>query len=269
VGNHQVRLESKLDCESSSRNKYADIIVYESGGSVTPPPKPPEPPEITETSVFISPTQLDIEIFTGKTVEILIQSPEDQTFGIEVLDLPDDWVNCPKEVDVDGKERVYAYVVPKELGEYTFRIKVRAGEETFEETIELYVAPEGELSGDGDGFTGFIAAGGSWIVGLIVLVIIVAVVLVYYGYKRFRKKRYEEHVYGEREIPKTPEFRPYEPSSGMMKGSVGNVSQPESHKNKHAERQPIRETERYSDLSYFPKEGKDFFGRQSAGKIFR
>jgi len=270
VGSHNIRLESKLDCASSTKNKYADIIIYKSGnGPIIPDDEEEEPPEITETSVFISPTKLDIEIYTGKTIEILIQSPEEQTFKIEVLDLPEDWVNYPKEVEVYGKERVYAYLVPKELGEYTFRVKVKVADQTFEETIELYVAPEGELSGDEfDGITGFMAAGGSWIVGLIVLVIIVAAVLIYYGYKRFKKKRYEEHVYGEREIPKTPEFRPYEPSSGMMKGSVGSVSKPEAEKHEDVERQ-IPSENRYSDLSYFPRYGKDFPDRQSKGEIFR
>ncbi len=153
-------------------------------------------------------------------------------------------------------------------------MKVSFNGESFAETIELYVAPQGELSGDGlDGLTGFIAAGGNWIVGLIVLIIIVAVILIYFGYKRFRKKRYEEHIYGERETPKPPEFRPYEPPSGMMKGSVGSVSRPET-------RQPEERTvdinrlipakiNRYSDLSYFPKQGNDFPERQTRGRIFK
>ncbi len=275
LGTHRVELKTRLECGSSS-SRYADIVVFKSGDSVITPPddEDEEPSGITETFVSITPTKLDIEIYTGKTIEILIESPDEQTFEIEVLDLPSNWVNHPKEVRVDGRERVYAYVVPKELGEYTFRVKVSFNGESFAETIELYVAPQGELSGDGlDGLTGFIAAGGNWIVGLIVLIIIVAVILIYFGYKRFRKKRYEEHIYGERETPKPPEFRPYEPPSGMMKGSVGSVSRPET-------RQPEERTvdinrlipakiNRYSDLSYFPKQGNDFPERQTRGRIFK
>jgi len=254
LGWHEIRLESYLAC-GSPVNKHANILVYESGGDdVITPEEPEEPPEITETFVSITPTRLDIEIYTGKTIEILIESPEEQTFEIEVLDLPGDWANYPGEVRVDGRERVYAYIVPKELGEYTFRVKLKVGDETLQKTIDMYVAPEGELTeGEGfDGLTGLITAGGNWIIGLIVVIIILVIVILYFGYKKFSKKTYEEHVYGgKRYPPETP--------GTMMKGSVGNVSsQPE--RTVDVNRLIPAEIERYSDLSYFPKQGKHFRG---------
>ncbi|NIO22138.1 MAG: PKD domain-containing protein [Candidatus Aenigmarchaeota archaeon] len=258
LGTHDIRLESYLSC-GSPVNKYASIIVYKYGGGVIIPPEPPpEPPEITETFVSITPTQLDIEIYRGKTIEIKIDSPSEQTFKIEVLDLHEDWVNYPKEVKVDGRERIYAYIVPKELGEYTFRVKVTTGDKTFEETIDLYVAPEGELTGDG-GFdvTGLITAEGNWVVGLIIVVIIAVIIVVYLANKKFRKKTYQEHLYGERRYPEEPHPSRQPIGSGMMKGSAGSVSPPE-------ERMIPAETDRYSDLSYFPRKGSDFSQRQSS-----
>lgn len=259
LGSHEIKLESYLAC-GSPLSKQASIIVYKSGGTVTKPPEPPEePPEITETFVSITPTHLDIEIYKGKTLEILIESPEEANFEIEVLDLPDNWANYPKQVTVDGRERVYAYIVPKQLGEYTFRVNVKAGDETFQETIDLYVAPEGELEEEGfDGLTGLITAGGGWIAGLVMLIVIIVIVVLYFGYKKSRKKTYVQHVYGERRYPS---------ETGMMKGSVGSVSPAKN--TVDIDRLIPAEIERYSDLSYFPRQGKDFSNSQSEGKVFR
>ncbi len=258
LGSHDIRLESYLAC-SSPVNKNAEIFVYKSGGHVIIPEEEEQAEEITETSVLISPNHLDVEIYTGKTIEILIESPEKQTFNIEVLDLPNDWANYPKRVDVEGRERVYVYIVPKLLGEYTFRIRVTTGEKTFQESVDMYVAPEGELTEDvglGGKLTGFITAGGAWIAGLIFLVIVIIILVLYVLNKKYRHKTYQEHVYSGRKPPATV---PPAPQTNVMKGSVGRVPENEE---VDIDRLIPAEINRYSDLSYFPKNGDDFSENQ-------
>lgn len=258
LGVHEIRLESYLAC-GPPVNKYASIIVYRSGGYATLSTPYPEPPEINETSVSITPTQLDIEACKGKPIEILIESPEEANFKIEVLDLPDNWVNYPKEVRVKGRERVYAYIVPKELGEYTFRVKVTGEEKTFEKNINLYVAPQGEVSGEGwFNLTGMLTKEGNWLFGVVIAVMIAIVVVIYAGHKKFSKKTYEERIYGERKAREHPPYR--QPLRAGMKGSMGNASEHSKQRAEGLNTIPA-EIERYSDLSYFPKLGRDFSRR--------
>ncbi|MEE9323334.1 MAG: PKD domain-containing protein [Candidatus Aenigmarchaeota archaeon] len=197
VGTHKVRVESYLPC-SEHVTKFTEMTLFPVSPRVFVPEEEEKEPEIT-TSVTISSTSLDIEANSGKTLEVIIESPEPAKFNISVEGLPENWVNYPGEIEVDGRETIYMYIVPKDVGNYEFTVKVKTGSETFEKDIGLYVAPAGEEGEEGmNGITGLISfTEGNWVIGLgAVSVIVLLTALYFVAGRRFKRKTYEEHVYG-------------------------------------------------------------------------
>ncbi len=247
TGTHKIRVEAYLPC-SKRVKKYAEITVFPLTSDVfIPESGEEEEAEITETGVIIRPSSLDIELGSGKTLEVVMKSPESTEFGISVEGIPEDWVNYPGNVEVEGKKTAYVYVVPKELGNYEFRVVVTAGSERFEEQIHLYVAPSGEDGGKKiNGLTGLISiAQSNWAVGAAIVSVLVLLVIVYFFAGKFGRKTYEDYAY-----PQTP--RPAMRGAGMMKGSAG--------RNPDMSRLLPAEVLRYSDGTSYPKLGSDYWG---------
>ena len=198
VGDHDIMVESYLPC-SEHVTKFTEMTVFPVQSQVfIPEEEEGEEPGITETNVFIGPTSLDIEVNSGKVLEVVIESPELATFEISVDGLPENWANYPDEVEIEGRERVYVYIVPKEVGNYEFTVEVRTDGKTFEENIELYVAPVSEEEeGELNGLTGLISfTQSNWLIGLGIVFVMVFLAALYFVSGRFKGKTYEEHVYG-------------------------------------------------------------------------
>ncbi|UCC91962.1 MAG: hypothetical protein JSV39_01715, partial [Candidatus Aenigmatarchaeota archaeon] len=242
VGDHNIRVESYLPC-GGRVTKFTEMTVFPASSQVFIPQEE-EGEEAAETSVTFSPKSLDVEINSGKTLEIVIQTSEVLKFNISVEGIPGNWTNYPDEVEVEGTEKVHVYIVPKEVGSYEFTVKVETDGETFEEDINLYVSPESEEEEEINGITGLITfAEGNWLIGLAIVSVLILIVAVYMITGRFRRKTYEEHVYGGSSPPR------------MMKGSMGK---PEENEENGTGRISQEENPRYLDGTCYPKYGGDF-----------
>ncbi len=233
VGNHKALVEISTPCGGKiSRN--ADITIFPASSPVYIPTTSggtsgSGTQEIKGVDVIITPESMDIEIDSGETVSVYIQSPATAKFAIAVEGLPDNWANYPAEVEVTGSKTAYIYIVPKTVGNYEFKVKVTSGTNTFEKTIELYVAPAGQKHDIG-AMTGLVSAlESNWLTGAVIVAILAALTVLYFiaGRGKLGRKKYEDHVYGER---KEPYYGPY-PGPGqmqprMMKGSVAAVRTP-------------------------------------------
>ena len=278
VGNHKAVVEIATPC--GKMNRTAEITIFPASSPVFIPGNGGNGAgtgEITETSVIIAPEAMDIEVDTGETVSVYIESPALAKFAISVEGLPDNWANYPAEVEVEGSKTAYIYIVPKALGNYDFKVKVRTGAKTFEKDIELYVAPAGKQNGNADTMAGLVSAlESNWLIGVGLLAILAVLAALYFfaGRVSIRRKKYEDHVYGDR---KTPYYGPYYQNNyaqsaslqpRMMKGNASLVpartQQPRRPEGRGvlnidaALGWPGRFTEKYSDGSYFPKFGRDF-----------
>jgi hypothetical protein len=251
-------MEAYLPC-GEHVYRYTEMTVFPLKSQVFIPEEEEKGTEgITETNVVITPDSLDIEINTGKALEILIESPETQKFTISVDGLPaENWANYPEEIDVKGRERAYVYIVPKEVGNYDFTVKVTAQSKTFQQDIQLYVSPASEAGEETNGLTGMISiVQGNWLIGLALISLLVLLVALYFVAGRFKKKTYEEYVYGPE-----PQQRPYNPR--MMKGSAGEaISPPETantaRRGVDLGRLLPAEILKYTDGTYYPRYGSDF-----------
>jgi len=266
VGAHKATVEVYLSC-SGKLNKTAEITIFPATSSVFVPTggsggSGTVTPATGETTVNITPASIDIELNTGKTVAIDIYSPNQAKFTIAVDGLPDGWANYPNEIEMKGTQTVYAYIVPKSLGNYEFKVKVMTGSKTFEQTIKLYVAPSAQ-SNNQNGLTGMInALEGNWLIGAALIAILAVLVALYFFAGRFKKKTYEEHVYGTPYETYHKPFAYYDAqNTRMMKGSVGNMAAVEE--NARAADATIArmlpaEILKYHDGTSYPKIGKDF-----------
>ncbi len=263
VGTHNIRIESYLPC-SESVTKFTEITVFPLESEVfIPEEEDEEEPEITETNVIIRPTSLDIELNSGKTLDVIIESPELANFEISVKGIPEDWVNYPKEVDVEGRKTFYIYIVPKDVGNYDFEVEVETDGKTFEENIRIYVAPaSGEVEEEEmDGLTGLISlAQSNWLIGAVIISLLVLLTALYFVAGKFKKKTYEEHIYG---APAETPAQPPAYQARMMKGSMGNPDLPNQRREVDMSRLLPAEILKYTDGTYYPKQGGDFEHRQS------
>jgi hypothetical protein len=271
VGSHKIRIEAYLPC-TSKLNKTTEITIFPRQSSVFIPSQP----NVTEkewVDVVIIPKELDMKINSGDVINIRMFASKKTKFKIYVENLPDDWVSYNSEVDVEGSDVAYIYLVPKSLGTYTFSVKVVAGEKTFEESIKLYVAPLSEETKI-NGFSGLISVlQSNWLSGLVILAVLLLLVILYFLAGRMKKKSYEETVY------KTKPLRPEH--YGRYPHYSQTFQTPYAKKEiKHTESSPpsIQKTvalntsnsiqnsgskERlfYKDGSIYPKFGSDFLGR--------
>ena len=211
LGTHKVKVEASLSCGGST-NRTAEITVFPAQTTATTPlGNQPNVVAEGETNVVITPASLDVKMDSGDVVSIQITSPSSAKFNISVENLPENWTNYQKSVEVKGSDTVYVYVVPKALGNYNFKVRVTTGTKTFEQNVALYVAPGGNEART-NGISGLISIMESnWFIGLAIVIILIVLTALYLFAGRMKKKGYEDYVYGER---KTPYYGPYYPASG-------------------------------------------------------
>ncbi|MEM5871264.1 MAG: PKD domain-containing protein [Candidatus Aenigmatarchaeota archaeon] len=278
VGSHTINIEAYFPC-SRKINKTAEITIFpRSSSAFIPYPSNVSQPT-GEISVSINPKSLDIEIYSGDTIEISINSPVKTKFEIFVDGLPENWASYPKEVEVEGSEKFYVYIVPKELGNYEFKVKVKAGNRTFEEHVSLYVSPKSEeVSGGIFDASGMIAyTQSNWVFGLILVIILIALVAAYFVTGKLKKKSYEERIYGAK-MPSPQNYGRYQQTktyatsqkSSINNGITLNVKHPSSQVNYNLSQSPKRDglhdtyhltstPIKYRDGTPFPKFGADFY----------
>ncbi len=276
VGAHKATVEAYLSC-SGKLNKTAEITIFPATSGVFIPTGGSGGSGGTgavtgETTVKISPASIDTEVNTGKTVAIDIYSPNQAKFAISVEGLPEGWANYPNEIEMKGSQTVYAYIVPKSVGNYNFKVKVTTGSKTFEQPVKLYVAPAGAKSNNQNGLTGMISAlEGNWLVGAALAAILAVLVALYFFAGRYKKKTYEDHVYGTPYKTYHKPFAYYDAqNTRMMKGSTG-VGGTANAINVNTGATAAKETDagiigrmlpaeivKYHDGTYYPKFGRDF-----------
>lgn len=107
------------------------------------PPEPPAPAE-RETSISILPQTLDVLLHTGKAISLDISTSEPQNFKIEVTGLPAGFAQHEQNIFVQDQAKTFVYITPKEVGSYTFTIKVTPeNDEPFSQEIKLFSVTEG------------------------------------------------------------------------------------------------------------------------------
>ncbi len=193
-GDHNIRAEAFLEC-GESVNKYGHITVYPLPEPPGPTPPGPTPPAQRMKAEILQ-TFLDIPWQTGKSFSILIDSPESRVFDINIEGVPDNWVDYPENVTVDGRKIVYAYVVPRDLGRYSMNVSVSSGSLEYSKMLELYVVPEGEQDAFGRGLSGmFVLTPASAVMLTAFALVVIFLVVLHYGFRHMREPGIEE-VYG-------------------------------------------------------------------------
>jgi len=138
-----------------------------------------------DTSVYVYPDTLDIEMGSSKVIAIDIKSKRVQDFTIDVSGVPESWVSYDKRVGVNEKKTAYIYVTGRDLGMKNLVVTVKATSENlaFKQNVNVFVARN--INVVRVDWTGDFIAGVASVVTsawfLLAIVVIILILVIAYG----------------------------------------------------------------------------------------
>lgn len=142
-GTYAISVEVASSCGAS--DAVGGTLVYgQQGGAVQTPPAVMEPPkQLRETGIDVYPAVIDFASCQSKVITLDIESSTRQTFVIRVQGAPEEWLDYPQQVEVDGHKTVYIYATPDRAGKYELVISADPKTEggSFSRRVDMYVAP--------------------------------------------------------------------------------------------------------------------------------
>jgi hypothetical protein len=96
--------------------------------------------DASDALVRVSPSFLNTVQCESMMGSIYIESDTGKTYDIEITGVPDDWLEYPEKVYVEGKETVNYIINPSEAGTYRLTFYVETDGFDFEEDVKLWVS---------------------------------------------------------------------------------------------------------------------------------
>jgi len=191
-----IRIEASSTCGGNDFASSTLNVIQKTTEEAYTPTDAAVPVTAEETSVYIYPDSMDLELGSSKVIAIDIKSKRTQDFTIDVSGVPDSWLSYDKRAGVSagGKKTAYVYVTGKELGMKSLVVTVKAAGENvaFKQNVALFVAKNVNVirvDWTGDFVAGAVAlVTSAWFLLAIVVIILIIVIacgaynLKYYEY---------------------------------------------------------------------------------------